>query len=260
MLGLSEHDEAPATSDETVAAMLNRARRRFVPIRSAFLHTGRGATAQPGPLATLVKAGDHRGLLAYLLVHAAASAAPWYVTHSPGVWVRALRLGTDPSAPSARAAVSRLWARLERRGLITRLRVGRTTTVVLLREDGSGQTYTHPVTTPGETYFKLPHAFWLHGYDQHLSLPGLAMLLIACDLAPGFSLPYDKVATWYGISGDTAQRGLAELRAADVLVRWFQRKKRPLADAGWTVDFRYRLVGPLAKDTARTPDGDGAGP
>ncbi len=46
---------------------------------------------------------------------------------------------------------------------------------------------------------------------ETLSLPGKAVLLIAHSLRPGFALPVEKAPEWYGISADTAQRGLAEL-------------------------------------------------
>jgi hypothetical protein len=244
-------DDGAATPVDTVVEMLASTRRSHVRIRSSFLHQGQGLHALAGPLAELVKAGDRRGLLGYLLAHAATNSArptASWCAYPPGVWVRALRLGADSRSPIARAAVSKVWARLERHQLIRRERIGRTTAVVLLREDGSGRDYTVPWDTGDERFFKLPYNFWLESYDQKLSLPALAMLLIACDLKPNFRLPYERVPDWYGISGDTAKRGFGQLIEAGILVRHFRRKKAPLSDVGWAPDFHYQLTGPFTKD------------
>ncbi|MGH8900114.1 MAG: hypothetical protein ACRDYA_00135 [Egibacteraceae bacterium] len=114
----------------------------------------------------------------------------------------------DRRAGVSPGAVSKIWTRLEGRKLIERgKRHGRTASIVLKREDGSGEDYTRPTGRGGDTFFKLPHAFWLDGWHEKLDLPATAMLLIALSRLDGFSLPYEKAKDWYGVSRDSAKDG-----------------------------------------------------
>ena len=79
-----------------------------------------------------------------------------------------------------------------------------------------------------------------------MSLPAKAVLLIGLSLRPGFVLPVEKAPLWYGISSDTAQRGLAELARRGVLDRNREPKKAPLAPMGFTFDQHHTLLDPFA--------------
>lgn len=234
--------------------MLARSRRDAVPIRRLLVQRTEDGKAVPGLLGVLVARRDVRGLLLYLLVLAIASHHPWDVTLDSRVWARALRL--SPRQDSA-AAISKVWHRLDNMGLIQRERRGRLTKVTLRREDGQAA-YSRP-TGEGkdERFFKLPHAFWLdddHWYER-LSLPGQAMLLIGLSLGPTFTLPFDRVPGWYGLSPNTAQRGFRELTDAGLLKHWVTYKEAPLAPLGYTQERHYRLLGPFAvreSNSART--------
>ena len=77
------------------------------------------------------------------------------------------------------------------------------------------------------------------------------MLLIALSLRSGFVLPVDRVKAWYGISRDTAGRGLHTLRENRLLFAHDERKKAPLAPDGFTQERHYYLQTPFR--TARVP-------
>jgi hypothetical protein len=142
------------TRQETIEELLARSKRAAVPIRWTFVQQGTRKAPKPGPLAEFVHNRDERALDAWLLAHAAASAPPFNVDLPAVVWARMFGItGNDPCS-----AVSKVWKRLEDRGLIARDRVRRLASVTLLREDGYGHTYTHPGANSAtrEPYFKLP--------------------------------------------------------------------------------------------------------
>jgi hypothetical protein len=233
----------PLTQRETIESLLRQSARKIVPIRKTFVQQGHGKTTKPGPLATFVTAHDHRALDAYLIVHALASAEPWNCDYPSGTWVRAFGLSDNATPASARGAVSKIMKRIEDRNLVKRGRSGRTASVTLLREDGSGEPYDHPYKTGDARWLQLPHAYWLKDHFLNLSLPAKAMLLVALSLPDGFYLPSEKAIDWYGISPDSAERGLRELRNAGLLDSqpdWVQNQR---SDTGYTQHWTYTLVG-----------------
>lgn len=231
----------PATPLETKEALLKRSQRRsqVVPIRNAFVQRGTQTRPEPGPLAELVRRHDEQALDQYLLALALGTAPPYAVRRRADVWARALE--------SKVSAVSKGWARLEARGLVRRGREGRLAVVTLLREDGTGEDYSHPGAGQGERYFGLPFAYWLDGFDTKLDLPGKAALLIAMSLRAGFVLPEEKAKPWYGLSGDTIQRGLAQLVKLKILQREKTFKTAPLAPLGYTEEYRYAPRPPFGR-------------
>ena len=226
--------------------VLRSAKRQGVPIRKTFVQQGRGrADTKPGPLAGLVSRGDERGLDAYLLLHAAASAAPWDCTWPSETWVHLLDLTSSTTGDSAKAAVSKVFARLAKTHMLVDVgRVGRRSSVVLLKEDGTGDSYTRPVTG-GDAWFTLPHSYFLKGYDQSLSLPAKAMLLVALHLKDDAWLPSEYAKEWFGISPTTARAGLAQLVEKGLLTetrRYIPDMKSPTL---WAEKVSYRRAGPM---------------
>jgi hypothetical protein len=218
--------------------MIRRSGRRTggVPIRRTFVQGGPQQAPVPGPLAGFVTAHDEGALDLYLLVLALASHEPWRAELAGRVWGRALGLGEHKAAL---ATVSKTFRRLEDRGLIDRSRTGRRLSVALLREDSSGEAYAAP--NKPERWFRLPFAYWdpdLRWYEK-LSLPGKAMLLVAASLRSPFYLPYEKSKDWYGISGDSAAKGLTELTRHGLLIARSEMKIAPLAPAGFTTTRYY---------------------
>ncbi len=239
------------TQRETVEDLLAQSARGIVQIRKSFVQQGRGKDTRPGPLASFVTAHDARALDAYLFVHALASAEPWNCDYPAGTWVRVLGLGNNATPASARGAVSKVMKRLEARNLVKRARSGRRASVTLLREDGSGEPYEHPYRAGGDWWLQLPYAYWLEGHFLALSLPAKAMLLVALSLPDGFYLPSERTDAWYGISPDSADRGLRELRRAALLDADRKWVKNQRSDTGWTEHWTYTLIGPFSSSARR---------
>jgi hypothetical protein len=230
----------PASAQQTLAALLNRSHREALPLRRSFLQARRkgGGAA---PLAKFVRLRRELALEMWLLAHAVASAPPWDVALAASVWARALDL--EPG-PSTRVRISENWRWLEDVGLITRARRGRLVAVTLLEEGGSGEPYRHPAEAGGD-YFNVPHSYWLLGLHHGLSLPAKAVLLIAWSQRPGFILPVDHGARWYGLSPATVQRGIRDLVDRGLLLVHQVRKVAPLAPGGWSSDRHFYLAGPF---------------
>ncbi len=252
----SASDEPPATANQTIDAIADESRRDHAPLRHTFLQqvTPEGA-ACGSKLADLVRAGDSLGLRLYLTAVLKASSQPWDTALPAPVWARAL--GNElPNSKSATGGVSKAWRRLEDHGLIQRSRYNRMAQITLLREDGSGQEYTHPGDKDSrmdgrDVYFKVPVALWRLGssndrrWIRELSVPELAMLLISLSLNDSFRLPVENVPDWYGVSADTAQRGLSGLRSCKLLDVDTRTKTAPLSPTGFTTEHRYTLQAPF---------------
>lgn len=240
---------------ETVAALLVASGRRTesVPLRRHFVQQGPQDRPSPGPLRLMLRAHDERSLDLYLLFRAAASSDPWDVTRDARVWARCLGLPT-PKDDGA-AAVSKIWRRLDTSyHLVRRERRGRLARIVALHEAGTGTEYAYPTgARADERYFKLPFSYWTG--DEHsyltLSFPAKAVLLVALSLKQPFMLPTEKAPDWYGISVDSAERGLRELREVGILRRQQKRKENWLQPSGFAHEYRYRLLPPFATAVRR---------
>lgn len=173
----------------------------------------------------------------------------WSTRHPIRVWARAFGTTEHATLSSASNAVSKALQKLEERQLLARRRIGRERTIqlTLLREDGSGEPYVRPDGHAlGDRFLRLSHEFWLAGWIDTLTLPGLAMLLVALHEPHGFHLPAEKVPDWYGWSADTAERGLAELLDAGLLTKQRLRRIEPLSASGHGYINRYFLQPPFA--------------
>ena len=236
-----------ATVDQTIDEIM-AARRSSTPLRRSFLQKGGQADSTPGPLHGFVTNGDHRGLLLYLLALGKASAKPWDTALAAAVWARALGMEL-PETATAASTISKAWKRLEDRNLIRRSRYRRKAHIHILKEDGSGDPYEPPGLTK-EPHLRLPNAFWQEGpngdrWYRVLNLPEVAMLLIGLSLSDDFRLPAESVPNWYGISADTAGRGLRGLIGYDLLDMRKHFKTAPLSPAGYTADHLYTLQKPF---------------
>jgi hypothetical protein len=234
------------TVDEIVAVSK---RQGHFPLRRTFLQQTQEERVVAGPLAALVRAGDHRALELYLLLVTKASSDPWDAALPATVWARALGL-SFPDTKTARSTISKTWMRLERHRLVTRKRSRRLADVTLLREDGSGENYSSPGEV-GDRYVRVPLALWTAGpsearrWYQTLTLPELAVLLIGRSMSDGFRLPFEMGPEWYGISADTIARGIAGLRKHNLLDTDKTFKKAPLSPVGYTAEHRYTLLQPF---------------
>jgi hypothetical protein len=224
-------------------------RKKDTPVRITFLQQERDGKKSAGPASSLVTAGDHRGLLLYLLLLTKASSDPWNAALPSAAWARALGLAL-PESKTARSTISKIWLRLERRGLVERERKNRLADVFLRCEGGSGDPYTAPGAV-GDRYFRVPLALWTEGPDQdhrwyqELTLPELYVMLVSRSLGDDFRLPVENAPDWYGVSADTVNRGLLGLQAKGLMVVDHIYKKAPLSPVGYTAEQRYTLQAPF---------------
>ena len=262
------YDEPPATANQTIDAIVDEAGRDHAPLRRIFLQKPASEGAdRASTMADLVRASDSLGLRLYLTAVLKASAPPWDTALPAPVWARAMGHAL-PTSKSATGAISKAWRRLDDHGLIRRGRYNRKAQITLLREDGSGQDYTHPGDqdrrTEADDYFKVPEALWRLGsggerrWIRELSVPEFAMLLISLSFNDGFRLPIEDVPNWYGVSADTAQRGLFGLRSRNLLDVDIRVKTAPLSATGATTERRYTLQAPFGP-TGRRQQSQGRG-
>lgn len=240
----------------TVAALLEAAKRpsERVNIRRSFVQGGPQADPEPGPLARMLRAHDERALDLLLLHRALVSSEPWATRPLDArVWARALGLAHD--ADGGVTAVSKTWRRLDvTYKLVSRGRSGRLAVFTALREDGTGQPYTSPNGGRlAERYFTIPYDYWTAEQHWYVTLPFAAkvVLLIGSTLGPGFLLPTEKAPSWYGLSTDSAERGLRKLREANLLTRATITKPAPLSPLNFTQEHRYTLAAPFGRPQRR---------
>jgi DNA-binding transcriptional ArsR family regulator len=244
------------TAQETVEAMIEKSQRLRVPFRRSLVQKGTDGKVTAGPLAPLVRNHDERAYDLYLLMMAVATKEPYKANYEAVTWGRAIGL-RGPSAPET---VSRAWGRLAELGLVKRGRavikmqgvVRRVASLTPMQEDGSNNAYTRPAGgTKDERYFSIPVEYWNDGWHRSLPFTAKVMLVISLSLdSPnGFTLPAERVKEWYGISGDTAERGLRKLREVGLLDRRPEYKRMPLLGEGFVKVYRYSLKRPFDKAT-----------
>jgi hypothetical protein len=108
-----------------------------------------------------------------------------------------------------------------------------------------GGEYTRPGVKDRDAYIKLPHQFWLDDWSSKLSLPAIAMLLVASAEKPALQLSTERVPNWYGWSADTAEAGFKELRDAGLITVAKERIIAPESHLGWTLMNKYTLTPPF---------------
>jgi hypothetical protein len=77
-----------------------------------------------------------------------------------------------------------------------------------------------------------------------------ATLICLARLAPEFSITAAQMEAWYGISAETAHKGLAELVNHKVLTTWTTTRPDPRSPQGYTYLRHYRFKAPY--DRGRT--------
>ncbi|MGW3559372.1 hypothetical protein ACWDNT_18690 [Streptomyces sp. NPDC000963] len=185
---------------------------------------------------------------AYLFIVAITSSDldGWSTTLNSSVWARAIGATETAEPTSARAAVNKIFGRLQQRRLIKYGRIPGThdIRVTLLREDGRGGEYTRPGRENRDPYLKIPRDLWDSRAIDDLGLPGLAMLLVLSCERPGFELPAERTPGWYGWSADTTERGFKELARKGFIEVKKTFKQAPASPKGYTHSNRYTLLSP----------------
>lgn len=234
--------EVVASPEETLSDLLDRSKRRGVPVRRSFLQVP-GPPKRPGPLAAFVEGRRPIALDLWLLLHAGAAAEPWDVRQPAMSWARMLDM---PQTVSAETTIGRNWTWLEEQRLVRTERDHRVRKVVLLMEDGSGHRFER-ATGRDRGFFRVPYRYFTDRWHRELKLAGKATLMICLSQAPTFTLPTEHAAGWYGVSADTLQRGLDELRELNLLKAWSRAKKAPRTRFGFTSENHYALLEPFAR-------------
>lgn len=254
-------DEAPASPEATRRDLLASTKRGFVPVRHIFVQKPRNdkrpRAQRGGLLGELVSGHQERALDALLLVLALEPILGEGDPLHSAVWGRLL--SNDEIKVGS---VSRTWKQLTDRKLITKVRKAGHALVRPRREDGKAN-YTRPGKATrdessgwprGDWYFAIPHEYWLDGWDQELSLPAKAMLLIALKetgTSPSFWMRHDDAPAWYGISSDTAQRGLADLVSEGLMQVFHQKIAAAKSPLGYTTRDHYSLRSPFSMDARK---------
>jgi hypothetical protein len=218
-------EDAPEpTPAETRAALLQTARRGFVPLRKEFVQKRRGEHDEPrgSVLGTIVNSRQQRGLDAFLLLHGL-----YPVTRDDPLdvktWARILSVGNKCTPNTA----SKTFSVLEDMKLLAREQDGRRTVIRPLNETGDGTPWVRAGEDPDEDgpgFFVIPHQYWTTGLSEKLTMPGKAMFLVLLHdtqtpTTPTFSVALERMAKWYGISERTAERGYRELAQSGVLAQ-----------------------------------------
>ncbi|WP_144784018.1 hypothetical protein [Microbacterium sp. BH-3-3-3] len=201
-----------------LTAMLGGTGRGGVPLRSEFIQLREpdSSGSRVSRLASFTT--DPRSLDAYLLIHALASAKAPHEASYPGlVWAHSAGFTITASQTSARQQWSKAVGKLTKLELITAGRDKRQAVYTLLDERGDGEPYTRPTKIEHGGWVTIPHAYWLDGWDQKLTLAQKLMLLISLDQKQKFELPTNRVQEWYGVSKSTAVRGFDGLRDHGIL-------------------------------------------
>jgi len=232
-------DDEPATPESTRDDLLGNQTRRGPAIRSSFLQERGGARA-PGPLHHFVRERRLFALQLYLFLHCLARKEPWDVALPASTWARAL----DKPSRGGEGSISRGWAWLKDHQLVRTARDKRLVRAYLLEENGSGKEYTR-----SHDFFYFPLAYFRDGWHMRLSLAATSVLLIALDKSkrkPWFQLRTEPQSHWYGVSPDTLQRGLDELRDARLLHVHPRKVRDNKARFGTTTVNEYVLLGAFA--------------
>jgi hypothetical protein len=207
-------DEKPLNGFYARARLLDDAKRGFMPMRKRFVQRPAGSKVRASVLADLVTGRHERALDALLLLHALVPVLDDENPFLLATWAR--MLSTETTTWSTQT-VSRAFDLLTEFALVDREPRGRRVLVRPLREDGSGEEWTHPGVgeNVGKGYFTIPYDYWKSGLADRLAMPGKAMFLIMLAETtrnPTFSMAVERAPEWYGISERTAERGYKELR------------------------------------------------
>ncbi len=244
-------DEERAGPDSTRRDLFGSARRSMVPVRHIFVQKPREevalGTSRGSTLAWFVRERQSRALDLYLLsvgLFPVLSGTPL----PAAAWARLVT--PEAHAAASTAGISKVWSVLEDQKLIGRqARIRRLANVLPLHESGSGQPYQVPGLDRKGTskgYFYVPGSYWLENWQNTLSLPAKAMLLIwlsATHREPAFSMTYEQTPQWYGLSERTAERGIQELLKVGLMTEVRQRVRAPRTSLGFTYVHHRMLTG-----------------
>lgn len=245
LTGMTNRPPRTATAQETLDDLLrfSRQRRSSTPLRRALLQNPNRRDI-PGPLHRFVVGRRELAFDLYLLLHCGAAAPPFDVMLPAMAWARAL---DRPQTITSETTISKNCTWLEHQQLVRSERAQRLRKLYLLHEDASGQDYTRPKGGEGHGFFHLPFAYFTERWHQKISLRAKATLIICLAQAPTFELRTEHATGRYGLSPDSMQRGLDELRDQGLLKTSPDYRPAPRARLGFTQVHIHQLQGDFAK-------------
>lgn len=208
---------------------LSTVRRNSTPVRRAFVR-GLEEPRSASPLLSLYR-GGRSGVVpikVYLALLWRCSAAPFSTQAPARAWATLLDLD-DPGGAGARRVRDAITKLAARQLIATESSRGELTSVTLLRDDGTGRTYSIPSSAyvkadsgrrgkkvlDQHRYFKINSDLWTTGVLQVLSGPALVMLLILLseggDRGDRIWFSTELFKERYGISPATRAKGIREL-------------------------------------------------
>ena len=191
-------------------------------VRNEFVRSNDGVVPRLAELAKTRGRGAEVPLKLYLGLMWLSSKAPYNSDFPANSCARVLDL-PDPERNGARRiqnAAARL-ASDDLKLITLKPRAGRTSEIVLLREDGSGEPYSipkgrfDPAKQRQDTYFNVPPMLWSSGHMQNMSAAALVMLLIVLEESRGAAGPQwwsvDTFRKRFHINKDVRAKGTKEL-------------------------------------------------
>lgn len=234
------------------------------PVRKQFVKVADGSSGRRSVLRQVIAGGGEVRLKMYLTALWWGSREPHDIKDVPAsAWAHAFGLDRYSTAGAKRVLDATTWLTDHRLLQSTRKR-GAPASLVLLREDASGEPYRRPwaehpydkdgkrVIPPEDLYFNIPKEFWMSGWVSVLSGPALMCLCIHLDATsnwPGngsvkraapdderwarlrwYHYTEDERRDEYTVAEDTWRRGNHEL------VAWGLVRRR----SKWNSGFRTR--------------------
>lgn len=261
----------PAERFDAATAAGNRIARRlkkFDAVRACQVRCEFIATDTPGPtnppMLFMLRGGrGERGgqggevrLKLYLSMLWMASGHPHDVTHPAYSWARLLGLD-DPDGNGKRRVLDAIdW--LEANAFIQQHpNRGRPSTIRLLSDTGTGEPYSKPSPASGgrPTYRRLNADWWCNGWLATLSGRAIVVALAFLDASgaktgdPAWITP-SRTRTRYGMSNDTRQKGLRELRDWGLIATHRTRNREPFGHDHTITTYALHLTG-LAQPPTR---------
>lgn len=223
--------QAVAGSIKIIDYLINdrlRRRRRGPLIRNAFVRSSDETTVPPLSKFSTTRGGTGVALKLYIAIIWLSAAKPYFTDIEAADWARMIGL-TYPDTRGA-ASVRRAITTLARRNLIIKERVEgqRANRLTLLKEDGSGSSYTPPKTNkPEDQYFAVPKELWAQGHIQKMDTAELTMLLILLEEQHGTKprkqwWTQNQFNKRFHISKDTRTKGTNELKEHGLITTKFE--------------------------------------
>ena len=249
-------DEIPDTGEAARAEYLPR--RGYLVLRQVYVQHRQNPeqpVERPSTLGKMVGRREFRAILLYLLVLAAEP----LLASNRRLPLRTIAnmLATTTSPCTVRQARQAITA-LVKHDLVRVAEHGMTVELFPLLEDGSGTDWTPPTGEDDDpdlrNYMTVPHELFTDRMLDQLTLPGLAVLLVALKETSAtavFSVPVDRFPQWYGFSERTAERGYRELDQAGLVRVHRQLVRDSRMPRGVRAQYHRTLLGAFSTQSRR---------